>query len=305
MVFDNYRAGVLKRLGLDFERLKLHNPRIISCSITGFGEEGPYRDRPAYDVMVQAISGAMSLTGEEGRPPVRMGISIADHAAGMFAAIGILSAVVARNETGEGQRVDVSLLDGMISLLSYEGAVHLFSGEVPQPRGSGHITNVPYQAFPTKDSHIVVAVRGNTFWREFCTALKIGEVADDPRFATPAERLRNKKEILKRIEEILATKTTAEWEKILVEHGVPCGPVNALDRSLADPQVLARRMVVKCEGKSEGPSFMGNPVKIQPSAGERYVYPPKLGANTDEVLNEILGYPGEKIESLRKMGVIK
>lgn len=306
VVYDNFRAGVLEKLYLDFDHLKVYNPLIISCSITGFGEEGPYRDRPAYDLIVQAIAGAMSITGEEGRPPVRIGISIADHAAGMFGAIGILTGLIARNATGEGQRINTSLLDGMVSLLSYEGMICLASGEIPGPRGSGHISNVPYQAFQTKDAYIAVVIRGNDFWKELCEALKIEELGRDPRFAAPTERLRNKHLIVEKLQEIFRTKTTKEWEDILIQKDVPCGPVNTLDKTLTDPQVIARRMVVESTNQKENPiKFLGNPIKVAALPCEQYDYPPKLGEHTEEVLCRLLGYSQGRISDLRKSGIIK
>jgi CoA:oxalate CoA-transferase len=306
VVFDNFRAGVLERLGLGFETLKAQNPLIISCSISGYGEDGPYRDRAAYDLVVQAITGAMSLTGEEGRPPVRMGIAVADHAAGMFAATGILTGVIARNATGQGQRITTSLFEAMLSLLSYEGGYYLAGGEIPKPRGSGHENNVPYQAFPTKDSHIVVAIRGNTFWRELCEALQVEELLTDPRFAKAIERKKNKKLVLEKLEAIFKTKTTEEWEKILSEKDVPSGPVNRLDKALTNPQVFAREMVIKSTSR-EGHSvqLMGNPLKIPTLPCKVYNYPPKLGEHTNQVLSELLHYSEEKLNDLREKGVIK
>lgn len=305
VVFDNFRPGVLEKLNLGFESLKEHNPSIISCSITGYGEEGPYRDRGAYDLVIQAISGAMSLTGEEGRPPVRMGISIVDHAAGMFAAIAILTCLNARNTTGEGQRITTSLLEAMISLLSYEGANYLLSGEIPGPRGSGHSNIVPYQAFQTKNSYLVVAVRGNAPWRQLCKALKIEELIEDPRFATPIERKKNVQLVTETLQRIFKTKTTEEWDKILDENDVPFGPVNTLDKALTDPQVLACEMVVKSTDR-EGRSIelMGNPIKIKTMPFQKYDYPPKLGEHTEEVLFELLGYSQKQLSDLRSIKVI-
>jgi len=306
VVFDNFRAGVLERLGLDFETLKAHNPLIISCSITGYGEDGPYRDRAAYDLVVQAITGAMSLTGEEGRPPVRMGIAVADHAAGMFAATGILTGVIARNATGQGQRITTSLFETMLSLLSYEGGYYLAGGEIPKPRGSGHENNVPYQAFPTKDAYIVVAIRGNTFWRELCEALQVEELLKDPRFAKAPERKKHKKLVLENLEAIFKTKTTEEWEKILIEKDVPSGPVNRLDKALTNPQVVAREMVIKSTSQDgHSVQLMGNPLKIPTMPCKIYQYPPKLGEHTQKVLSELLNFSEEKLNDLQKKGIIK
>ncbi len=306
VVFDNFRAGVLERLGLGFETLKVQNPRIVSCSISGYGEDGPYRDRAAYDLVVQAITGAMSLTGEEGRPPVRMGIAVADHAGGMFAATGILTGIMARNATGQGQRITTSLFEAMLSLLSYEAGYYLAGGEIPKPRGSGHENNVPYQAFPTKDSYIVVAIRGNTFWRELCAALGVEDWLQDPRFAKAPERKKNKKLVLEKLEAIFRTKTTDEWEKILAEKDVPSGPVNRLDRALTNPQVIAREMVIQSTSQDgHSVQLMGNPLKIPTMPCKTFKYPPKLGENTREVLGELLNFSAEKLDELQKRGIIK
>ena len=306
VVFDNFRAGVLERLGLGFDTLKAHNPRIISCSISGYGEDGPYRDRAAYDLVVQAITGAMSLTGEEGRPPARMGIAVADHAAGMFAATGILTGVIARNATGQGQRITTSLFEAMLSLLSYEGGYYLAGGEIPKPRGSGHENNVPYQAFPTKDSYIVVAIRGNTFWRELCEALGVEELLTDPRFAKAPERKKNKKLVLEKLEAIFKTKTTEEWEGILAGKDVPSGPVNRLDKALTNPQVMAREMVIKSTSQDgHSVQLMGNPLKIPTMPCKIYKYPPKLGEHTKQVLSELLNFSEEKLNDLQEKGIIK
>jgi len=296
----------MERLGLGFDTLKAHNPRIVSCSISGYGEDGPYRDRAAYDLVVQAITGAMSLTGEEGRPPVRMGIAVSDHAAGMFAATGILAGILARNATGQGQRITTSLFEAMISLLSYEGAYYLAGGEIPKPRGSGHENNVPYQAFATQDSYIVVAIRGNTFWKELCEALEDEELMKDPRFARAPERKKNKKLVLEKLEAVFRTKTTAEWEKILAGKDVPSGPVNRLDKALTNPQVMAREMVIQSTSK-EGHSvrLMGNPIKCPTLPCNTYAYPPKLGENTRQVLGELLNFSEEKLKDLQAKGIIK
>ncbi len=306
VVFDNFRAGVMDRLGLSFEKLKEQNPRIVSCSISGYGETGPYRDRAAYDLVVQAITGAMSLTGEEGRPPVRMGIAVADHAAGLFAVIGILTGLNARNATGQAQRVTTSLFEAMISLLSYEGGYYLAGGEVPRPRGSGHENNIPYQAFQTKDSYIVVAIRGNTFWRELCEALGTEELLQDPRFAKPPERKKNKKLVLEKLEEIFKQRTTEEWEKILSEKDVPSGPVNRLDKALANPQVSAREMVITSTSPGgQSVQLMGNPIKITTMPCKIFNYPPKLGEHTRQVLSELLDMSPEKLRDLVQKEVIK
>jgi len=305
VVLDNFRPGVLERLKIDYDTLKGINPRIISCSISGFGPNGPYRDRPAYDVVVQAIGGAMSITGEPGRPPVRSGIAVADQGAGMFAAHGILAALYQREKTGVGGKVETSLLEAMIALLAYEASLYFVSGIVPGPVGSGHRTLALYQTFQTKDSYIAVAAINK--FANLCKALNSEELMEDPRFSG-SQMAEHRKELLDALQEVFITKSTDEWLKLLLEADVPCGPMNTLDKALADPQVLARDMVVSIDHTLGGQiKQTGNPVKISTTPQEvrqKFLSPPVLGEHIDEVLGKLLGYAPEKIEDLRQEKVI-
>lgn len=305
VVFDNYRPGALEKLGCDYETLKSINPRIISCSISAFGHTGPYKDMPAYDLILQAMGGAMSITGEPGRPPVRMGIPMGDLAGGMFAAYAVAAALYARGKTGLGQKIDVSLLDCQVSLLTYVAQYYLFSGEIPKPIGSGHQSVVPYGAFKTKDIYIVISIFVEKFWVKLCKVLGDEALASDPRFDTHLKRHQNRDQLIPILEELFQKKGGYEWLELLNEEGIPAGPINTVDRVLSDPQVLARHMVVDIDHPKCGPiKMVGNPIKMSGSDDKGYEASPTLGQHTQEILSDLLGYSKAKIEELRKEGVI-
>jgi len=305
VVFHNFRPGVMEKLKCDYDTLKGVNPRIIYCGLTGYGETGPYRDRPAFDLAIQAISGAMSITGEPGRPPVRQGIPIGDLAGSLFAAFAISAALYAREVTGEGRKIELSLMDCNVSLLTYVGQYYLIDGWVPGPMGSGHLSVVPYQAFATQDIYIVVAVFVEKFWRAFCRVLGIEELIDDPRFCDNDRRRENRGELVPILEEIFRTRPGEEWLRLLSEAEVPCAPINTLDRLFADPQVAARNMVVEIEHPKVGRlRSIGNPVKTPPMPEGPFEPPPLHGQHTDQVLRDILGYSAERIAQLRENRVI-
>ncbi|MBI5967471.1 MAG: CoA transferase [Deltaproteobacteria bacterium] len=306
VVYDNFRPGVLTRLKIDYENLKLYNPKIICCSVSTFGYTSPYRDRPGYDLIVQAMSGGMSITGEPGRPPVRSGIPIGDLLGGLLAVHGILSAYIARQKTGKGQRIEVSLLDGQLYLLTYIAQYFFHSGEIPGPIGSGHQSNVVYQAFKTKDIYIVIVAHRGHFWEKFCEILGKLEWVQDSRFSTPSARLKNKAVLIPMIESILQKKSGDEWLEILTRAGIPAGPINTLDRILTDPHVFSREMIVEIDGPGkEKVKTIGNPLKMEGVALGSFSRPPRLGEHTQGILSTVLGYPPEKIESLKERGIIK
>lgn len=305
VVFDNYRPGALEKLGCDYEALKKVNPRIISCSISAFGHSGPYRDLPAYDLILQAMGGAMSITGEPGRAPVRMGIPMGDLAGGMFAASAISAALYARDKTGLGQKIDISLLDCQVSLLTYVAQYYLFSGEIPKPIGSGHQSVVPYGAFKTKDIYLVIAIFVEKFWVKLCKVLGDEALASDPRFNTHLKRHQNRDQITPILEGLFQKKSGYEWIELLKAEGIPAGPINTVDKVLSDPQVLTRQMVVDVDHPKCGTiQMVGNPIKSSIAEDERYDAPPLLGQHTDEILACLLGYSKPKIEDLRREGVI-
>ena len=305
VVLDNFRPGVLERLRIDYDTLKGVNPRIICCSITGFGSNGPYRNRPAYDVVIQAVSGAMSITGEPGRPPVRSGIAIADQGAGMYAVHGILAALYARERTGVGAKVETSLLEAMIAQLAYEAGYYFISGLVPGPVGSGHRTLALYQTFQTRDGYVAIAAINR--FPALCKALGREDLTEDPRFKG-REIGEHRDELLAILQKEFITRKTDQWLKLLTEADVPCGPLNTLDKALSDPQVLARDMVVSINHAMGGQiKQTGNPVKISatpPELRQDFLPPPTLGQHTDEVLSQLLGYSSEQIDRLRQEKVV-
>jgi crotonobetainyl-CoA:carnitine CoA-transferase CaiB-like acyl-CoA transferase len=306
VVLDNFRPGVLERLKIDYGTLKAINPRIISCSVTGFGEESPYRDHPSYDLIHQAMTGLMSITGEPGRPPVRAGIPIADLAGPVFACQGILIALLERERTGVGQRVDVAMFDALSALLAYIATLYLSQGEVPPPPGSAHEYMVPWQAFQTGDGYLVIATREEAFWRKLCEALGRPELAEDPRFATNPSRVQHKADLLPVLEGLLRGKRTEEWLAILGKAEVPAAPVNTLDKALDDPHLKMRDMIVGFDYPGVGPvRALGNPIKLSRHPKSRCAPPPTLGQHTDEILSRVLGYPRERVDRLRQQGITR
>lgn len=305
VVIDNFRPGVLERLQIDYPTLREINPKLIQCSITGFGSTGAYKDYPAFDLIVQAISGHMAITGEPGRPPVREGIPMADLSGGIFAAHGILAALVDRNRTGQGRRVELSMFDAMLSLLGYIGTMWLTNGELPEPPGSAHEYMVPWQAFPAKDGYVVIATREEGFWRRLCTVLDEPGLADDPRFATNAKRVENKTVLVPHLESVFRTRTVMEWLERLRAAQVPAAPVNRLDQAFAEPPVQEREMIVEYEHPDVGPVRLpGNPIKMSGVAGTLSRPAPRLGEHTETILGGLLGLSADTIASLRRQGTI-
>ncbi|WP_027896569.1 CaiB/BaiF CoA transferase family protein [Zestomonas thermotolerans] len=305
VVLDNFSAGVPAKLKIDYAHLKDINPRIITCSVTGFGQDGPNFQRPAFDQVVQGIGGGMSITGESADKPTRAGIPIGDLGGGMFAVMGILAALQARHRKGHGQHVDISMLDCQISMLNYMATMYFLSGENPVPLGNGHFVHVPYNTFRTSDGFVIIAVIFDSFWDNLVGLLDI-EALKDPKFKTQPERLANKAYIEGILNDVLSTQTTAYWVEKLTEVRVPCAPVNNFAQALSDPQVLHRKMVIEIEhpegGKVNAP---GNPIKLSVDSDDRYAPPPLLGQHTEEVLRSLLGLDEERINELRAQNVVR
>jgi CoA:oxalate CoA-transferase len=260
---ENFRPGAMERLGYGWQALHRRFPRLVLASTSGFGQTGPYAERPAYDVVVQAMGGIMSLTGQPGGAPTRVGTSIGDIAAGLFTAIGIQAALLDRERSGEGRRVDVAMLDAQVAILENAIARYAATGEVPGPLGSRHPSIAPFEAFATRDGHVVIAAGNDALFESLCRALGAEGLARDPRFATNELRTRHADALKQRIESALAARDSDEWLEALRAVGVPCGPLNGVDRVLADPQVAARTMVVHVDDPAAGRVRMaGNPVKL-------------------------------------------
>ncbi len=306
VVWDNFRPGITAKLGADYETLKAVNPRVICCSLSAFGQDGPYRDWPAFDLALQAMGGAMSLTGEDGRAPVRMGLPMGDLAGGMFGALAVAGALFRRERTGQGGVVDISLLDCQVSLLTYLAQYFWADGKVPGPMGSGHTSVVPYQALPARDGYLVVAVFAEKFWHGLCRALDRPELARDPRFESNARRAAAREALIPMLEEVLRRRSVGEWLEALRREGVPAAPIQSLDRVLSDPQVRHRQMVVELQDPALGPlPTLGTPIKADGALGLEVLPAPRLGEHTDEVLLGLLGYAEERVERLRREGIAR
>lgn len=289
VLLENFRPGTMEKLGFTTEELFKANPRLIYSRISGFGQTGPYAKRPGFDVIIQGMSGMMSITGEEGGPPVKFGVAIADIAAGMWSAFGIVAALYARSRTGRGQLVDVSLLDGQVALLTYMAGGYFATGKNPKKLGSGHPTIVPYQAFKAKDGkYIIVGVGNDSLWKKFCKVAGLENIMDDPRYATNPKRVENRNEVVEIVQEALLQKTSGEWLKMLEDEGIPTGPIYKLDEVFSDPQVLHREMVVEIDHPKAGKiKVTGIPVKLSDTPGEIKYPPPLLGEHNEEVLRDL------------------
>jgi CoA:oxalate CoA-transferase len=304
IVIENFSAGVARKLRIDFEHLSEINPRIITCSISGFGSSGPNFQRPAFDQVVQALGGGMSITGQDAAHPTRAGIPIGDLGGGMFGVMGVLAALYEREQSGRGQHVDISMLDCQISMLNYMATMYFLSGEVPHPIGNSHFVHVPYNSYPTANGHIIIAVIFDGFWDNLL------EVIDEPAFReekyrTQPARLADKAFIDGRLAEILRTETSEYWLEKLTAKRIPCARVNRLDEALADEQVLARNMVVELTtadgGTTRGP---GNPIKLSRTGEESFTPAPALGEHTESVLRDLLGYGDDELGRLRAEGAV-
>ena len=305
VVVENFRPGTMEKLGLGYEYLSSINPKIIYAASSGYGHTGPYSNRAAYDAVVQAMGGIMSITGEKDGKPTRVGSSIGDISAGMFTAIGILAALVNRDSTGKGQKVDVSMLDCQVAMLENAIARYFVSGEVPRPYGNRHTSIVPFETFETLDGEIMVAAGNNVLWAKLCETIGTPELINDKRFKDNSIRNQNYDELKPLLIPAFTAKTTKEWLTILDKVGIPNGPINSIDMVVNDPQVIAREMIVEVDHPVAGKFKMpGIPIKLSDTPGSIRSTAPTLGQHSEEILKEYLNYDKEVVHSLIKDGVL-
>jgi crotonobetainyl-CoA:carnitine CoA-transferase CaiB-like acyl-CoA transferase len=304
ILMENFKVGGLKKYGLDYASLKAVNPRLVYCSITGFGQTGPYAGRAGYDFMIQGMGGIMSVTGQpDGTPgaePLKAGVAYADVFTGLYATIGVLAALHHREQTGEGQYLDLALLDTQVSVLANQALYYLVSGVAPKRVGNAHNNIVPYQTFATADGFIIIAVGNDRQFREFTRIAGVPELADDPRFSTNRGRVENRDMLIPLLKEPMKRRSSAQWMQVLEQVAVPCGPINAIDQVFADPQVKARGLEVTLE-RDDGTRTPGvaNPVRFSATPVEYSKAAPRLGDATDDVLRRVLGLTPEHIAKLR------
>lgn len=304
VLIENFRTGTMEKFGLGYSVLKEINPKLVYCGISGFGRTGPMKDDAAYDLLMQGFAGLMSVTGEPHRPPVKVGFSVADLATGMFAAIAILSALYQRELTGQGQAVEASLLESLVSLQTYLATGYFATGKVPKPLGSAHPNVAPYQVFEAQDGHFIIAVPNDGLWVKFCNALGLAELRDHPKFSTNSQRVLHREELVELLNAHAKKYKVEEIVGIIRKEGVPCGPINTIDKVLSHPQVLNRDMVVEVEHPTAGLiKLLGIPMKFSGTPGSVRLAPPLLGEHNLEILKE-LGYTEEDVARFAAKGVM-
>ena len=306
VVWHNFRPGIMEKLGCDYATLTALNPKVIMCSISAYGQDGPYREYPAFDLALQAMGGAMSVTGEPGGAPMRMGLPMGDLSGGMFGAFAVAGALFQRTQTGQGMHIDLALLDCQVSLLSYMAQYFWTDGRVPAPQGTAHASVVPYQALATADGHLIIAVFAEKFWAGFCRAAGRPDWEKDPRFATNRDRVAHRAEFGAEAAALFPTRTTADWLQRLHAEGVPAAPILSIDRVLTDPQVRHREMVVELGHPRHGAlPTLGTPIKFDPPQPFTPEPPASLGQHTDETLRALGKYSPDRIAALRSAGAIR
>src|SRR6266545_1313091 len=304
VLVENYRPGVMARLGLDHRTLTAINPRLVYCSISGFGQTGPYASRGGFDLIAQGMSGIMSATGSPDGPPVKVGVPITDLGAGLFGVFGILCALRARRVTGRGQLVDTSLFEAGLALSAWEATEYWYTGQIPRRLGTAHRLNAPYQAFRASDSRFTVGAANSRLWPRFCQLLGLERLVDDPRFGTVGDRVKNQRELERVIEEVTVTQSRAHWLERCEAAGIPAGPIYSVPEALADPHAQSRGMVQEYDYPGAGRvKALGNPVKLSGSPARLHRGAPRLGEDTEAVLAE-LGLSGGEIDALRNRGAI-
>jgi crotonobetainyl-CoA:carnitine CoA-transferase CaiB-like acyl-CoA transferase len=304
VLIENYKLDGLKQYGLDYESLKKINPRLIYCSITGFGQTGPYASRAGYDFLIQGMGGLMSITGvkdgEPGAGPQKVGVALTDIMTGLYSTVGILAALAYRERTGRGQHLDMALLDVQIAALANQGSNFLVSGKAPGRMGNAHPNIVPYQDFPTKDGYMVIAVGNDAQFARLCEAAGRPQMAQDPRFANNKARVLHRAELIEALKALTTERTTAQWIQILEAQGVPCGPINTIDQVFEDPHVQSRGLHQVVESAAYGPvPIVANPIRMSETPVRYHSAPPVLGEHTREVLCGVLGMSAAEVDRLQ------
>ena len=305
ILVENFRPGTMKKFGLDYEALAAEHPSLIYAACSGFGQTGPFAQQGAYDMIIQGMGGIISITGEPDGPPVRVGTSISDITAALFTTIGILSALHHRNNTGKGQLVDVAMLDSLVAVLENAIVRYFATDEIPKPLGSRHPAITPFEAFESADGHVIIAIGNDVLWAKFCEHVDRKNLISDPRFSSNAERTANHSELFPILSEIMRQRTTDEWIDALEKIGVPCGPINTIDKVVNHPQVKAREMITQVMHQVTGAvEVPGVPIKLSDTPGDVDAPAPGLGEHTDEILTDMLKMSSDEMEQLRQEGII-
>ncbi len=305
VLVDNFKTGTLSRWGLDYETLQEIRPGLIYCTVTGYGYTGPYSSRPGYDLIVQATGGFMSITGPENGDPSRAGVAIADISTGMFAANAILAALYSREQTGKGQRIDMSLLDSQVALLSYAATNYFVSGSITNRLGNAHPNIVPYQSFKARDMHFVLAVGNDKQWEIFCKSINKPEWIDDEKYSTNALRVSNRKQLIDQLSKLFATQNAGYWLEIFDKVGLPSGPINELDKVFENEQIKSREMQIELPHSIDNKvTLLNSPIKIPTSPTKTHKAPPTLGEHTEEILKEKIGLDQDTVAKLRDEGIL-
>ncbi|MBS61252.1 MAG: formyl-CoA transferase [Anaerolineaceae bacterium] len=305
VLVDNFKTGTLSRWGLDYETLQEIRPGLIYCTVTGYGYTGPYSSRPGYDLIVQATGGFMSITGPENGDPSRAGVAIADISTGMFASNAILAALYSREKTGEGQRIDMSLLDSQVALLSYAATNYFVSGSITNRLGNAHPNIVPYQSFKAQDMHFVLAVGNDKQWEIFCKSINKPEWIDDEKYSTNALRVNNRRQLIDQLNKLFATQNAGYWLEIFDKVGLPSGPINELDKVFENEQIKSREMQIELPHSIDNKvTLLNSPIKIPTSPTKTHKAPPTLGEHTEEILKEKIGLDQDAVAKLRDEGIL-
>ena len=309
IVVENFKTGALAKYGLDYASLSAENPALVYCSLTGFGHDGPYKDKAGYDYVIQGMGGLMSVTGqkdgEPGAEPMKVGVAVSDLVSGLYTAIAILAAIIHQAKTGEGQSIDMALFDCQAAALANQASNYLSGGMVPGRLGNAHPNIVPYQVFATRDGHLILATSNDNQFRRFAKVAGIEAVTRDPRFATNAARVANRESVVALLQPVFATRSTAQWIDALEAANVPCGPINRVDQVFSDPQAIARSLTITMQHAAAGAmQLVASPLRLSRTPPEYRSAPPLLGEHNEAVLTSLLGLSAAELESLRKAGIV-